>query len=316
MKRLLVTLVLASSTAAACSSEDSATGPVTVGNSASSGGTNATSGAGGAAACSPELPSIEKAIFAISCSMTSCHNPTDAAGELDLATPGLESRLVDVASASCKALRVAPSKPEESLLYQKSAQEKPVCGDRMPVGAALSEQELGCVRDWIASLTGGCETCGTSACVDVQSNSAHCGACANACKAGISCKAGARACDNGGVDCAEFCKLTAADPKNCGQCGKACQANEVGLDSACSGAGCGALTQCGGSCVDTTSDSMHCGAKETCTGSKCVCPGAKDLKSDPVNCGGCGVACKGGESCISASAFVAPRPSASRRPFS
>ncbi|MBM4358873.1 MAG: hypothetical protein FJ096_12285 [Deltaproteobacteria bacterium] len=276
-------------------------------SSASGGGTSTTaSGAGGGSVCSADLPSIEQAIFATSCAGNSCHNATDAAGDLDLVSPGVEGRLVDVAAATCKVLRVAPGKPEESFLYQKVADARPVCGDRMPVGAVLSAEQLGCLRDWIASLSVGCETCGTGACVDTMSDSSHCGACANSCKSGTSCKTGACLCDNGGLDCGGTCTLVDSDPKNCGGCGKACKTGEVCLAGGCSTQGCGALSECGGACVDPTNDPKNCGGcgktcapTETCSGATCICPGARNLMSDAKNCGVCGNVCAQGESCVS-----------------
>lgn len=83
---------------------------------------------------------------------------------------------------------------------------------------------------------------------------------------------------------------------------------------ACGGGGggshgpdCGALTACGGVCVDTTSDPAHCGGcaghacpiGASCTASECRCPDGQtpcngacvDLQSSADHCGVCGHAC-------------------------
>jgi len=77
--------------------------------------------------------------------------------------------------------------------------------------------------------------------------------------------------------------------------------------------GCGALEQCGSSCVDTQSSLLHCGGCGAacapglaCDTGQCVCGGGGklcgsscvDTATDDANCGGCGQACGAGEACV------------------
>ena len=266
--------------------------------------TSGVGGGGEGGACTADLASIQTTLFLSRCSNSGCHNATDLAGDLDLVTAGLDERLIDVKAATCTGLRVQPGSPDASILYRKVNETKPECGDRMPIGGALSATELTCIHDWIASLPSGCETCGGAACVDRMTDNANCSACGNACPQGTSCEAGQCTCSAGGILCSGVCTATNSDPKNCGGCGASCTGNEVCLKGGCTSAGCGTLTQCGGACIDTKLDLMNCGgcgkacaASETCEASVCVCPGAGNLMTDPKNCGACGNACALGETC-------------------
>src|SRR5436305_871394 len=69
------------------------------------------SGSGGAPTCTADLDSIRTTIFAVRCADTHCHTAAFHAGELDLVSPGVAARLLDVTAATCAKLRVAPGKP-------------------------------------------------------------------------------------------------------------------------------------------------------------------------------------------------------------
>jgi hypothetical protein len=141
--------------------------------------------------------------------------------------------LVGVASATCQGeTRVFPGDAARSLLYKKVAG-KQTCGGAMPPSGPLSAVQMACLQDWITGLSGaggggaggagggtGCETCGGPDCVDLTTDSQHCGACDKACPAGESCVAGACACKL--TSCGGACTDTSADPNNCGACGNAC----------------------------------------------------------------------------------------------
>ena len=192
--------------------------------------------------------------------------------------------------------------------------------------------------DCVNSVCGGScpadrpDDCGD--CVDSQTDAANCGGCFNACDAGVACVGGV--CGGGAGpacpadkpdDCGGVCTDLFTDPANCGFCGFACAAGETCGGGACVGQAAPALVDCagqglfdcGGVCVDLTTDAANCGLcgfacapGETCEAEFCHAAGGAgclagltdcgggvcaDLSTDPANCGGCGVACAAGETC-------------------
>jgi hypothetical protein len=135
------------------------------------------------------------------------------------------------------------------------------------------------------------------ACVDLQGDDAHCGACGIACGPGTKCVLGlctpacmspdgdcgapdagrpAPACDPLETVCqpgpdptSAFCAALDTDPANCGACGHACSP-----DAICAG----------GACI------LSCNGRAMCGGAGAMAYCA-DLTSDPANCGGCGQTC-------------------------
>lgn len=260
-------------------------------------------------------------LFQHSCSSTGCHGSTETAAGLDLTFSDPAVDLVNVPSGTCNGwTRVVPGDPEQSLLWRKLYSETAPCGEPMPLGTHLDAVSLGCVRSWILSLPatepandGGCQTCGGSACIDLQTDPANCGACGNACSPGAGCAAGQCQCGGQLVDCSGACVDTGSNASNCGGCGQACPTGAL-----CSVGQClcsGSLTACGTTCVDTSSDPAHCGgcnqpcsAGQFCLLGKCstdcgslTACGAScvDTQTSAFNCGGCGRACPTGASCVS-----------------
>jgi hypothetical protein len=86
------------------------------------------------------------------------------------------------------------------------------------------------------------------------------------------------------LHCPNFEIDITVDPKNCGQCGKACPEGVecVGTTGEC---GCGALTQCGhgclASCVDTVDDNNNCGECDNA----CAVDYPQDIPNSEVGCG-------------------------------
>ena len=150
-------------------------------------------------------------------------------------------------------------------------------------------------------------------------------------------------CDRGFEDCntnlADGCEVElAGDPANCGSCGKACGAGQVCENGKCSCAP--SETRCPGFgtftyCVDLQSDSQDCGAcgnrcpfaeypsRSVCRLGRCEvqCPAGfadcdgnvangceTQVRSDPRNCGACGVQCDLalGQPCVEGACLVAP----------
>lgn len=97
---------------------------------------------------------VERDLFAARCGASGCHGATDPSADLDLASPGVASRLVGVASSGCgSALLIDPANPTGGVLLDKLT--LPQCGARMPLlDDALAPDELACVRGWVAFVAG------------------------------------------------------------------------------------------------------------------------------------------------------------------
>ncbi len=164
--------------------------------------------------------------------------------------------------------------------------------------------------------------CG-AACVDTQSEQAHCGGCGRACTGGQICSSGScqatSTCTAPRMVCDGACVNTRTDIENCGSCGRACPGGQF-----CNAGTCMATTStctapriaCDGTCVDTRTDGANCGScgracaagqfcsDSTCRStSECAAPrmtcGASciDITSDVFNCGECNRRCGDGQTC-------------------
>ncbi len=178
----------------------------------------------------------------------------------------------------------------------------------------------------------GTTACGAE-CVDTSSDMDHCGACDTPCAPANGqgeCQAGVcqiTACDAGFDDCdgdpATGCEADLASDDTCGSCDLSCTTPEFCFEGGCTDQCPGGLTNCSGSCVDTTADPAHCGGcdqpcafahgQAACTDSACVLQACDagwgdcntddtdgceaDTTSDPLNCGGCDQPCDPGLVC-------------------
>lgn len=112
------------------------------------------------------------------------------------------------------------------------------------------------------------------------------------------------ACASGLADCdgsaTNGCEATlASDARNCGACGSVCPGTGACNAGVCTVVCPAGTTSCGGSCVNTATDSAHCGACGTaCAAASRCCAGAcVNTSGDRNNCGGCGTACGAIEFC-------------------
>lgn len=158
-------------------------------------------------------------------------------------------------------------------------------------------------------------------CVDLQTNTAHCGACSNACAAAESCEDGACSCRDGFTRCEDVCVDLGSDPDHCGACATVCATEQVCSSGSC-GDGCAAgETECDRACVDLDTNVLHCGAcdracasGQSCAAGECTCGSGGRLcggvcvnvATDPSNCGGCAVRCAEGETCRAGVCEAAP----------
>jgi hypothetical protein len=108
------------------------------------GGPDGVLGEGGAC---PDIPQF----FAATCTASSCHNASDEAQGLDLQSPDVPSRLVNVMATEGPGLLVDPSAPSASILYLKLTASPPF-GAQMPLGQTpLPDAMTACILDWIES---------------------------------------------------------------------------------------------------------------------------------------------------------------------
>jgi hypothetical protein len=95
-------------------------------------------------------------VIARACASSLCHSAENAtlAGSLDLSTmdAAYDALVVDaVSSIDGCGRRVVASDPDASLLMQKLTGTQPDrCGDAMPIGGALGQNQLDAIRTWIA----------------------------------------------------------------------------------------------------------------------------------------------------------------------
>jgi hypothetical protein len=115
---------------------------------------------------------------------------------------------------------------------------------------------------------------------NLQSDTAHCGACGRACAAGQICTAGTCTtplitCGAGQIACGGVCVNSQTDNTNCGACGRVCATGQT-----CSAGNCASvMTMCSGTQI-------------MCAGGVC-----RDLQTDSNNCGSCGTVCPSGTVC-------------------
>jgi hypothetical protein len=153
------------------------------------------------------------------------------------------------------------------------------------------------------------QTSCTGTCRNLQTDTAHCGACGNSCTSGQSCQNGRCSsgtavptasakipatlvvdlgCSGRETACGNSCVDLLSDKKNCGVCGRTCGAQEICLGARCGPACTGDKTLCGDTCTDLDTDMNNCGTCGTecetflpnakgslCMGGECVLSGCK-----------------------------------------
>jgi hypothetical protein len=121
---------------------------------------------------------------------------------------------------------------------------------------------------------------GYRVCVDTQTNRFNCGTCGTYCPDGTTCTAGtcvAITCPTGQTLCGDTCADLLIDGQHCGACDQSCNGES---QQVCRDGACGCPT---GQTACTVGDGFT------------VC---RETETDPYNCGGCGNACPGGQTCF------------------
>ena len=122
--------------------------------SGSPGSDSSTESGGGTPACAADVPTM---ILSPTCGVVGCHNPASPAEGLDLESPGVASRLLDVPEAempSLGLLLIDSMDPGSSVILTKLQANTVPYGSQMPFGGTpLSPQQVACVAAWIDSVT-------------------------------------------------------------------------------------------------------------------------------------------------------------------
>jgi hypothetical protein len=131
-------------------------------------------GSGGTGGTIVTEPSCDvEEVLRASCGRVGCHNETFRVAGLDLASPGVQTRLIDVdatheditcdnpdggalkvecvpASCPTNAKLIDLAHPEESWLLKKLAGTQGECGVQMPMApGVLTESERTCLEEWL-----------------------------------------------------------------------------------------------------------------------------------------------------------------------
>ena len=95
-------------------------------------------------------------VFEVSCATLGCHNDVTPASGLDLLSPGVDSRVVDVNAMGigCQSrILVVAGDPNSSYLLDKVLGTIGICDSQMPP-LSLPDSDVEVIRQWIIDLGG------------------------------------------------------------------------------------------------------------------------------------------------------------------
>jgi hypothetical protein len=131
-------------------------------------------------------------------------------------------------------------------------------------------------------------------CVDLQSDTGHCGTCNTKCASGKVCSSGSCTitCSAGQNNCGGSCINTQTSSQHCGKCNNPCSSGQT-----CQNGKCGLYAV-----VMTLDPHAICMAsgKSWCWGT------CADIQTDTGNCGSCGKKCQAGSLCSEGSVWTGP----------
>lgn len=119
------------------------------------GGTPRDTGAAGA--CPPTVTDVQRDLIMARCATAGCHTTMDRLGGLDLESPGLGARLIDVRASSMGAcsgrtLVTISGATVDGVFFGKLG-DTATCGTRMPPGGSrLTAQEIECLKEYMRTL--------------------------------------------------------------------------------------------------------------------------------------------------------------------
>lgn len=103
------------------------------------------------------IPKDAQTVFEESCATTGCHDDLTTAANLNLLSPGVESRVsnVNASGVGCEArILVVPGDPSGSYLFDKILGTIGICGSQMPLLSILPASDVEVIREWIIELGG------------------------------------------------------------------------------------------------------------------------------------------------------------------
>jgi len=175
----------------------------------------------------------------------------------------------------------------------------PACSDHTlpPVDGFVDGGADGTTGDSTGTCGPGTELCGDT-CVNTDRDNAHCGQCDNPCDPGEVCSGGScgLTCQQGLVKCGGACVDPLTDRQYCGasgdcqgaNAGDTCVAGEVCSAGSCAVSCQQGLIECGGTCIDPTTDHAYCGASGDCAGAN---QGEACGADEVCSAGSCGLLC-------------------------
>lgn len=94
---------------------------------------------------------VERDVLQAKCGGMDCHNSgANPAAGLDLESPNVLQRLIDVPGRACDGRQLIQSEAPDGSQLLDRVQEMPECGLRMPLGAdVLPAEEQNCLRAWV-----------------------------------------------------------------------------------------------------------------------------------------------------------------------
>jgi hypothetical protein len=102
----------------------------------------------------PSLNKPAKAEVILQKCVTGCHSAAVHESNLDLESPAVGARLVDVSTSACPP-RHRVDRADGGTLEELITQATPSCTSSMPPGGGLTNAEISCIVEWTRNLADG-----------------------------------------------------------------------------------------------------------------------------------------------------------------